>query len=281
MNPSDNNPSTKKRGAPSWASAPFKWFLEETKQLDQLLSLSMRGISMLQAVPKIVDAVAAAEGTQDNPDHPAEMKMARETANLASNEVKEDFPLLRAYNLVAIWSLLESLIRTFVAAWLANYPEAMTIPSISKIKVRLGEYHCIPDDDKPLYIAELLETELAANLKNGVNRFEAMLEPFGLSGEVTKKTKKAIFELGQIRNVLVHCGGYADKTLIESCPWLLFEPGEKIKISKDIYSRCFHAVHDYNIQLIVRVGEKFGVDMSKFKIRRKQSHPKKAKTNSP
>jgi hypothetical protein len=278
MNSTGNKSGINKSGVPSWATAPFRWFLEETKRLDQLLSLAMRGISMVQATPRLVAVIAEIEEKQDNPKHKAEMKTTQEMADLAKNEVKEDFPLLRANNLVAIWSLLESVIRTFVAAWIANNPKAMTMPSISKIKVRLGEYHCIPDEDKSLYIAELLETEFGANLRNGVNRFEAMLVLFGLSGEVSEETKKGIFELGQIRNALVHRAGHADRTLIDSCPWLPFKPGEKIKISRDIYSRCLNAAGDYTLQLIIRVAEKFGKDMSKFKTRRKRSHTKKEKT---
>ncbi len=265
MNSTNNKSCTNKLGAPSWAMAPFKWFLEETKQLDQLLSLSIRGISILRAVPKMVDAVAKAEGVQDRPKHTADKKMAKEMANLACSEVEGNFPLLHAHNLVAIWSLLEALIRTFVAEWIANYPEAMTMPAVSKIKITLGDYHCIPEEEKSLHIAELIERGLDAKLKKGVNRFESMLEPFGLSGEVDKETKKAIFELGQIRNALVHRGGYADRTLVNSCPWLHFKLGEKIKVSRDIYSRCSHAVHNYTVQLIARVGEKFGVDMSEFR----------------
>jgi len=265
MNSIENKPDTNKPSTPSWATAPFKWFLEETKQLDQLLSLAIRGISILQAMPEVVDAVAKAEGRQGEPKYVDDKKMAQEAARLARNEVEGNFPLLHAHNLVAVWSLLEALIRTFVAEWIASYPEAMATPAVSKIKVRLGDYHGVPEEEKPLYIAELLERELGAGLRNGVDRFEAMLEPFGLSGEVAKETKKGIFELGQIRNALVHRAGHADRTLVDSCPWLHFKHGEKIKVSRDIYARCFHAAHDYIVQLIARVGEKFGVDMSEFR----------------
>ena len=265
MNSSDNKPDMNKSGAPSWAMAPFEWFLEETKQLDQLLSLAIRGISMLQAVPKMVDAVAKAEGIQGEPKHAEDKKMAQELASLARNEVEENFPLLHAHNLVAIWALLEALIRTFVAEWVAHYPEAISTPAFGKIKVSLGDYHCIPDEEKPLYIAELLERELGAGLRNGIDRFEAMLKPFGFSGGVSRETRKSIFELGQIRNAIVHRAGHADRTLVDSCPWLHLKIGEKIKVSREIYARCFNAAHDYNVQLIARIGEKFGADMSKYK----------------
>ena len=283
MNTKNNNPSIAKDDKHRWEMAPFHWFMEETKRLDQLLSLSMRGISMLQAAPKMVEALAAVDrykGKKDNPNHLTEMKNAQEMADLANNEVRENFPLLHANNLVAIWSLLESVIRTFVAAWIANNPKAMTMITISKIKVRLGEYHYIPDADKPLYIAELLEEEIRANLRDGVNRFEAMLEPFGLNGEVSEEIKKGVFELGQIRNVLVHRGGYADRTLIDACPWLPFKVGEKIKISRDIYSRCFGAAHGYILELIIRIAATFGCDLSRFRTRHKHTHHKKTKVIS-
>jgi len=265
MHSSDNKDDKKKNGAPSWATAPFEWFLEEAKQLDQLLWLSIRGISVLQAGPKVVDAIAFAKGVKDEPKHKKEKKMAQEIASLARNEVEENFPLLYAHNLVAIWSLLEALIRNFVAEWVDHYPEAISTSAFGKIKVSLRDYHCIPDEEKPLYVVELIERELGAGLRKGIDRFEAMLKPFGFSGGVSKETRKSIFELGQIRNALVHRAGHADRTLVDSCPWLNLKIGEKIKVSMEIYARCFNAAHDYNIQLIARIGEKFGADMSEFK----------------
>jgi hypothetical protein len=245
--------------------APFKRFLKETEQFDQLLNLAIQGISMIRAMPKIVDSVALAEGREGEPEHTRDQKMAEEAAALARTEVEQGFPLLLAHNVVALWSLLEALIRTFVAEWVANYPEAMWVPAVSKLKITLGEYHSIPDEEKPLRIAELLEEGLGAGLKRGVNRYEAILKPFGLDGEVAAETKKAIYELGEIRNAIVHRGGRADRRLAETCPWLDVKPGENIIVSRDIYARCFIAVHNYVVQLVARVGEKFGVDMSAFK----------------
>lgn len=259
------NVKKKKSGAPSWVLEPFKWFLEETTQLDQLLGLSIRGISILQSMPKVVDAIGIAEGIENEPNHKEQKKMAQEMAKLARNEVEENFPILHAHNLVAIWSLMEALIRTFVAEWVAHYPEAISTPSFGKIKVSLVDYHCIPDEEKPLYVVELLEKELGAGLRKGINRFEVMLKPFGFSGGVSKETRKYIFELAQIRNAIVHRAGHADRTLVDSCPWLNLKIGQKIKVSKDIYMRCSRAAHDYILQLISRIGEKYGKDMTKFK----------------
>lgn len=255
----------KKAGAPKWAMKPFEWFLEESEQLDQLLRLSIVGISTLQAMPRIVDAIGSAEGIEDQPNHKEKKKRAQEMAKLARKEVEGNFPLLHAQNLVTIWSLMEALIRTFVSEWIAHYPKSISTPSFGKIKVNLVDYNCIPDDEKPLYIVEQLERELGAGLRKGINRFESILKPFGFSGEVSKETRKYIFELGQIRNAIVHRAGHADRTLVDSCPWLNLKIGQKIKVSKDIYIRCYGAAHAYIIQIISRIGEKYGKDMSKFK----------------
>jgi len=255
----------KKSGAPSWAFEPFKWFLKESEQLKQLFNLSVKGISVLQAMPKVVDAIGSAEGIEDDPNHKEKKKRAQEMARLARNEVKENFPLLHAQNLVALWSLMESLIRNFISEWIGHYPEELSKISDRKLKISLVTYHSIPDSEKPLYIVGQLEKELGAGLRKGIDRFESMLKPFGFSGAVSKEIRKNIFEMCQIRNAIVHRAGHADRTLVDSCPWLNLKIGQKIKVSKEIYMRSYSASGAYIVQLISRIGEKYGKDMSEFK----------------
>jgi hypothetical protein len=55
------------------------------------------------------------------------------------SEVDSDFPLLHGQSTIAMWSSLEAWVRSFVANWLANEPEAWQAEAVQKLKIRLGE----------------------------------------------------------------------------------------------------------------------------------------------
>ena len=87
-------------------------------------------------------------------------------------------------------------------------------------------------------------------------------KPFGLSGPVDDNVRRDLFELNQIRNAWVHRSGFADRRLVESCPWLNLKVGDAIRIDHKTTERYYNSVMAYALELIVRNGEYFGVDMS-------------------
>lgn len=132
------------------------------------------------------------------------MKSANKEAELARRELNDEFPLLHAQTTIALWSALEAAIRLVLVRWLQNYKQAMEVEEIQKLRVRIGEYERLEGEDRFSYILDRLEQELAAPLKAGSTRFELLLNPFSLSRPVDKDVRRNLFELNQIRNVLVH-----------------------------------------------------------------------------
>lgn len=252
-------------GAPAWSVQPFKDFVQYAERLNQLMHLSMRGISILRATPGIIEAVAKAEDTLSEPSTEQRIQEAREEAELAKREVDEDFPVLHAQATVALWGNLENAVRLFVARWLENFPGALQAETVKRLRVRIGEYESLQGEDRFFYILNQLERELSAPLRSGVTRFETLLEPFQLSGPIGDSLRQNLFELNQVRNVLVHRGGNADRRLNEACPWLGFAVGDPVTITHDAFRKYNESVHAYAIILITRVGERFGVDMSEFR----------------
>lgn len=53
--------TNKKPNAPKWATQPFRDFIGRAEKLDQLLHLSMGGISLLRGMPKVVQVLAKVE----------------------------------------------------------------------------------------------------------------------------------------------------------------------------------------------------------------------------
>lgn len=250
---------------PDWATQSFNRFLDQAERLGDVVRLSVRGIGGIRGIPKAVEVLAKVDGKDSTAEHEQKLAMARKDAELAQREIDADFPIVFSNAIVALWSFLESMVRSTVVAWLQNDSQAFKNDVIAKLRVRLGEYEQLTQEERFHYVAEMLETELAAGLRNGVERFEAMLKPFGLDGAVPDKLRRDMYEFGQIRNVIVHRGGHADRQLSNACPWLACVVGQELSISGDYFNRYGAAAHSYVLLLICRVAEHFGKNMAEEK----------------
>ena len=267
-----NGPAESEPCAPQWALAPFRRFLDQTERLGQIIHLSQTGISMLQGVPRAVEVLANVRGGSDSDEVRSRLERATREAELAKRELATDFPLVHAQAVVTIWSYLEALSRTFVSEWLRNQPGALSVDEVARIKIKFAEYERLTQEERYLYLFDLLEQELASNLRVGVTRFEVLLAPFGLSGPVPDHLSRPIFELGQVRNAIVHRGISVDRRLVVACPWLNLKPGDPISVSGSMLWSYFNAVHEYVTVLIKRVGAYFGVDMEENEVDREREH---------
>jgi hypothetical protein len=252
------SPQVAKKGAPSWAAQPFRDLMERTEKLQQLLHLSIRGISVLRAMPRLVEALQKVSPSEEKID----LETARREAKLAQSEVDSEFPLLHAQYVVAIWASLETAMYLFLANWLQNQPEALTVEPLRRLKVKVGEYESLDAFEKALYLVDRLEQETAASLKPGIGRFEALLQPFGLSGKIHEEDVRALIELGEIRNCIVHRAGIVDRRLLAACPWLNLTFGQQLQLDHEKTQMLSAAVMSYATEIIVRFGEHFGSDMS-------------------
>lgn len=259
------------KDTPEWAKAPFRDFLDSSERLGQLIELSVRGISMVRGVPGLVEALAKADTPANDPDTASRLDDAKKMARLADREIDQGFPVLHSQAMVTLWSMLENAVRLFVARWLEHEPAALHVEAIQRLRVRIGEYESLKGEDRFFYILDMLEREIGASLRVGVSRFESLLEPFGLDGAIDGRIRRDLLELSQVRNVHVHRGGVADRRIVETCPWLALAIGTKVTVHRDSFMRYYEAVHDYVLEVICRVGERFGRDMSVFRRRRAQS----------
>ena len=243
-------------------NVPFKNYLEQIGYLTEFLELTQQGISVLRAMPKIVKVVAHAEGESRGSEYEKKLEIAEKSADLADRELATGFPILHSQVTVSLWGYLEALIKDFVTEWLMNEPSSFQVAELQKLKIKLGMYEQLEGYYRYNYIVELLENEVAAGLRNGTTRFEAMLKPFGLEGEVPKDIKRDIYELGQVRNIIVHRSGIADRQMLSACPWLDLTPGQTVQVSPKMFDRYLNATTNYVTLLIYRIGEHFGADMS-------------------
>lgn len=267
-NPTDavDNPAPRK--LPDWAREPLVHFLNSLKRSHDFYHLAIDGITIIyKSFERVEELTAELQKLDDEagikrdpePDELKRREWAKGRAELAQNEVNQGFPLLHEQAAVDIWATIEVLAKELAAAWLENYTGATQIDAVRRIRIRLADYEAMSPGERYDYLVSELERELSAALKSGVNRFETLLEPFGLSGPVDDTTKKELFELSHVRNVIVHRRGAADKKLIEACPWLGLRPGDPVKIDSDAYHRYFDAAFEYEKIVLDRLNRFFDV----------------------
>lgn len=122
-----------------------------------------------------------------------------------------------------------------------------------RIKITLAEFEILENDERMRLLINELERSLRSQFKDGVSRFEAILSVFGFSGAVDDDTRKNIYEMFHIRNIIVHRASIADRKFVRACPWLGYSIGDSVKVSHEDWGRYLAAVADYSACLIERV----------------------------
>jgi hypothetical protein len=228
---------------PAWQYAPFDRFFEYAEQVDRLLHLTVHGIRILSTHDTLVDRVqdydnvrhryeSDPSGKAKSPKQVAELEAARAEAAFARAEVENDFPKLRAHSLLDLWGALEVLIEDLLVAWLMHAPELLSSDQLSRVRIPLGEYQRLDEEERLRFLVHELVRERKADLKGGVTRFEVMLAVIGLDGEVGNSLRQAMWEVHQVRNSLAHRTGLADRRLLAACPWMPLNIGDPVPVKE-------------------------------------------------
>jgi hypothetical protein len=259
---------------PTYASAPLRRFSAYLKESDRLLHLSMRGISMLRAMPDVLEALApwnedSSEVTKldksvsDDETHPmkTEIETAKEEAGFAEKEVTSGFPLLHAHTLVGLWSAVEASIEDMLVAILLNEPVALESPVFSKLRVSLAEFERFGRAERMRFLLSEILRLPGNGGKQGADRFEVLLEPFGLSGPIEADVKKLMWEAHHLRNIIVHRAGFPDQRFITACPWVKVRPKEPVQITHIALRDYGVALAQYLLTIAHRLGVRYDVDI--------------------
>jgi hypothetical protein len=173
-------------------------------------------------------------------------------------EAENDFRLLHAHTAVALWGALEALVENLAATIIVHEPVYLTRTPITEIKISIAEFETLDREARARVIVGQLAARLRADSRKGVDRFESVLDVLNLSGPVDAATKRDLYELQQVRNVLVHRSGIADRRLVSACPWMDIASGDALKLDYSTYVRYRDAVHGYLRVLINRMRVRLG-----------------------
>lgn len=244
---------------PDWAAEPFQNFLYRQEELDRILHLAKRGISVLKQVPGVIEALAglSADAKMTEEHISVKLESALNEAELAKKEETRGFPLLHSQAVVLQWAYLDALVRTFLVSWMTHEPAALKTEAVKKAQKQISDVRTRSDEEKYARILDTIEQNLNTRSLEGIVRFEVLLEQFELSGKVPDEIKKDLLEMFHVRSIIVHNGGIADVHFVEACPWIALNTGEPVSVNKDAFKRYTLATTEYVLALIKRVQSRF------------------------
>lgn len=239
----------------------FSRALDNHDKLMQIARLSAQGISMHLARPNAIQVLNKVKDNEESEKYVKQLQQAEADAALAREEIDQGYPVLHGFVTIAMWSWLEDFIKGLAASWLVSHRPAIHNPSVAKLKVRLGDYVTLSRHEQALHIVELLDQETGSGLRNGVNRFEGLLDGLGLRFNLNEESKKTLFEFQMIRNNLAHRNGLVDQRLQKSCPWIGLKLGQPVKISRKMLLSYSNVGGEMLLSLLFYVGDKYGVEL--------------------
>jgi hypothetical protein len=171
------------------------------------------------------------------------------------------FPYLWHLASVRLWTLLEVLVEDVVAAFLET-PDRLPSDSIVRnLQAPVLAFQALDANEKAETLLSLLKEKTRSALKPGVGRLEALLESVGIGGSVPDFVRRVIFELSQVRNLIVHRNAVVDRRFYASCPWIQCEVGRLFPITRDDLYLYGLAVDWYNLEIGIRVDTALGNDV--------------------
>jgi hypothetical protein len=236
----------------------------------KMLHLCVHGISIVTRRPEMVQRVidlTIQVGKDVTPELKSDLESASKEATFAENEAKNGFPFLNAHALVGAWGALEAAVEDMLVGILMNEPKSMEKEEFAKIRLPLPKFEALDKEERMRFLLGEAQRAHAVGTMQGVDTFEKLLQLFGLAGSVDGDSKKMLCEMNHLRNVIVHRDSLADLHLVQACPWLKLNMGDRILVNDDKYGLCSDAVYEYLKALARRLAERYGVSPPPWALR--------------
>ena len=233
-------------------------FIDDLFDLNSFVYCSIEGIGYGSRAVEFTDKMRAL-GMKELRDEQTYQTRRRHFENLetfAKKEATGGHPYLFALASVKLCSILEAAVDHVLVQLLKDPHIVASSTKLSRLKGPLVEFMGATELDRMVYLREALKQEMASDLKIGIGRFESILDALGFSGTVAPSIRKALLELHEIRNVIVHNTGKVDKHFMARCPWVTIGLGGTLQVSHTQYQAYHTAALWYMIELDQRWGEK-------------------------
>lgn len=208
-------------------------------------SLAQHGVSGL-----------ATDGRDAKEITPEERAFIGDALHLLNSAEKSGYSFLLTQATINTYCYLEAAIKSMVTGYFSSGEKLSGIEALSSIQVPFAAFRSLSEDEQLDYLYQQYEARVGAGLKVGVKRFEVLLEPLGFSGPRSEAVDDGIYELAQVRSLLLYRNGVVDKKFTEACPWFSSQLGRKLLITPEMFDNYNNAVMEYVAILIKRIEEK-------------------------
>jgi len=236
-----------------WAAVPFENTLDYLDRENKRLNISLVGLDAVNKMPFLIQVL---KNTKTNKKEVEELNRRLEVANkhaaIVETERKSGFHTLYSHGVVSMWVGLEALVGDIIIAFLVNKPELAKVKPFCDVKLTLGEYRTMSESELSHALFREIERETKAIFQSGINKFESILRTVGLDGKVPSKRAKNLYELHNVRNVILHRAGIVDSRFRVNCPWRREKIGSRITVNAKDYKRYHDSAGAYLLELIQR-----------------------------
>jgi hypothetical protein len=233
---------------PKWASEIFDRYFGALSEQMSLTSAS------LFALYKLSDE----SSYRERPDHiPGRIETFSDVAmNPAFPERSADTALrirkqhgepIYTQAVIVGWSYLEVLIEDLAVGAIVADPNLLSGEAFKKVTRRASAGTEMDVAERAAVAVATLERR--TSIQSGVPRFEVILEAVGLGGQPPPEAERPLTEMMNVRHVLLHRGGRADRRLLENCDWLGLQIGDRVVIDGQAYVGYHSALSLYGVSL--------------------------------
>jgi hypothetical protein len=187
-------------------------------------------------------------------EHKARAKVVED---FAKEEVRKGFPYLFGLAIVRLWSIVEVMVEDLAIAILRRSDLVPPTGPLGELRGPLLPFLGASTQERAERILAALQEKCRATFRPGAAAFEAVLEPLGVSGSIEESIRKCLIELAGVRNVILHRHGVVDTRLAQSCPWVGWQAGNSVNLTRNHFHMYGLAVNWYIVELFDRVGRKW------------------------
>ena len=231
-----------------------------------LLQVAIDGLVKVEKMPLLLEHLNkyrdVKDGGKGQSDRKKKLEEAKKRADFVVKERKNGFPALHAHGVVSICAALDAMTINLCMERMRSRPHILMEKNFKNIKLPVACIHGMDDETRYELILEEVRNSTRSALRRGVDAYESLLEQFGLSGVVERGMRDDIHEMLQVRNVLLHRGGIADRRFVDACPQFGVVIGDPVRVSADTYYRYGAGALHYVIALVERVKRGAGVESS-------------------
>jgi hypothetical protein len=179
--------------------------------------------------------------------------LSQDLEEFAKQENTDGHPYLYGISIVRVWTILETLADDLMLLRLVERKYKVDSDVFSNVKLPLREILGVSPESQAEAVLNELKQVTRARLQQGVGRFEALLSAISLGGAIDEDIRKAIFECGQVRNLIVHRNAIVDSKFMSACPWFAVAQGDRLPLSRKFFQLYFNAVFWYAMELQFRI----------------------------